>query len=117
MEKNQQTPEVPPVEKVEGPQKKQQHVLGEIAGGVIGATGEQNRVHAFGLAAGEEAAAISSQAVTGQEEARAGQVRAVHLNGAVLEIDIEDRMHIVFEVTVAGHEVGQGGVAMTVFGF
>lgn len=35
MEKNQQVPpQVPPVEPTQPPQKKQQHVLGEIAGGL-----------------------------------------------------------------------------------
>ena len=86
---------------------------GEVARLVVEATGEHECSEAFGLADGQDLPAVEwVHATVAQEEEGAGKVRARHRDGALVAVDVQQRLHVILNIPEALHEIGQGQVAV-----
>jgi len=94
----------------------QADAVGELSGGVIGATGERDHIHLLDLAPGKQSFPAGALAMAGEEAAGTSQLRSPPGQGALPEGVRQPACDGVLHVAVAGHEVGQGGVAVAVLG-
>ncbi|MNP81061.1 hypothetical protein D3C76_1793260 [compost metagenome] len=53
----------------------------------------------------------------GQKQKGVSQFNTVHLQGAVVEVVLQDRRHIVMEIAERFHQPGNGRIASRVFEF
>ena len=86
---------------------------GEVARLVVEAAGEHEGSEAFGLADGQDLPAVEGvHATVAQEEEGAGEVRTRHRDGALVAVDVQQRLHVILNIPETLHEIGKGQVAV-----
>ncbi len=95
----------------------QADAVGQVASGVVGATGQQQGVDAAGGVGAEELLASVRQPVNilpaiGQKHGGLGELGAAHLDGALAAVVVQHQLGRVDEVAVAFHEIGHRHVAV-----